>query len=499
MPYSKGFLVFVIDFYQFSLIILTICLYFTSHKPTLNPTSNDKAMDKLKTSALSRQLSLAKTSLNIGKNLARHSLGTLFMDDGQKQAQKQAFMQVQADYLVGELGKLKGSVVKIGQMLALYGETMLPAEIVQALHTLDSQTRPLSFEVIYDAIYRQIGDKIHELDIDHRPIGTASLAQVHKATIKGTSQTLALKVQYPNIASAIDSDLSFFKHLLKVSNVVPQTRMLDAWFDEVSTLLHTEVDYEHEATTTERFFARLADNEHYIVPQIYRQYSTKRLLAMSFEQGVSFSDPQLANLPQDRRNHIGQMALNIVIKEIFDYQEMQTDPNFGNYLVRLHDDKPDQLVLLDFGAVKKFDDTLVAMAKRFIKAGFLQDKTAMIQAMIDNRHHYEFFNQMSDKARADIADVFLTATEGFASADILQKINPALLDTSPPSGRYIWAKSDLYNRAIMRAKNGMTSLEFSVPPKEMMFISRKFIGAYALLCAIDARTDSHALLGRYVA
>lgn len=457
----------------------------------------NKPITKLKTSPFARKLSIAKTSLSIGKNFARHSVGSLFMDSQQKSVQNQAFIEQQANYLVQELGQLKGSVVKIGQMLALYGETMLPPQIVKALHTLDSQTIELSFDVIYDTIYKQIGDKIHELDIDHKPIGTASLAQVHKATIKATGKTLALKVQYPDVANAIDADLSLFKNLLKFTKVVPQTKMLDDWFDEISAILHTEVDYNKEADTTERFFERLKNDERYIVPKIYRQYSTNRLLAMSFEKGVSLTHPILASLSQDRRNRIGQSAIDIVIKEIFEYQEMQTDPNFGNYLVQLSDNSDntgDKLVLLDFGAVKQFDDTLANMAQDFIKAGFLQDKSAMIQTMTNNKRHYAFFDNMSDKALNDIAQVFLIATEGFGRADILGSSQAHLLD----NGRYIWAKSDLYNRAMTTAKAGMKSLEFAVPPKEMMFISRKFIGAYALLSALDARTDSFQSLYDYV-
>lgn len=452
----------------------------------------NKPIDKLKTSAFSRRLSIAKTSLNIGKNFAKHSMGSLFLNNEQKSAQKQALLRSQADYLVRELGQLKGSVVKIGQMLALYGETMLPAEIVKALHTLDSQTTELSFPVIYDAIFGQIGNKIHELNIERTPIGTASLAQVHKATIKSTGETIVLKVQYPNVAGAIDSDLSLFKHLLKLTNAVPQTRMLDAWFDEVSELLHREVDYQLEAATTMRFFERLKDDERYIVPTIYPQYSSKRLLAMSYEAGVSLNNPILTTLSQERRNHLGQAALDIVIKELFDYQEMQTDPNFGNYLVRL-DEAGDKLVLLDFGAIKQFDDTLIDIAQSFIKAGYLQDKDAMIAAMRDYGE-YQFFGKMSKTAKSDMADVFLIATEGFARPDILQRKHPEFLDDT----RYIWAKSDIYNRAIACAKSGMQSVEFSVPPKEMMFISRKFIGAYALLSALDARTDSSLMLDKYI-
>ncbi len=440
-------------------------------------------IDKLKTSALSRRLSIAKTSLNIGKNIAKHSMTGLFVSADVRQAQKQALMSEQAQYLVKELGQLKGSVVKIGQMLALYGETVLPKEIVDALHTLDDQTTELSWTVIYKTLKEQLGNLVHDFDIDPKPIGTASLAQVHKAIHKSTGQAVVLKVQYPNVAEAIDSDLSLFKHLLKLTNAVPQTRILDDWFNEIKELLHNEVNYTLEADTTERFFERLKDDERYVVPRIYRNYCTQRLLCMSFETGISLNELDLGTLSQDRRNRLGQNALEIVMRELFDWAEMQTDPNFGNYLVRLHDNKPDQLVLLDFGAIKQFDQKLISIAKNLLIAGYHHDHELMVGAMMG----YPFFEQMSQKVKSDMADVFLIATEAFASPQFLTS---PYLDTQ---GRYDWAESELYQRAVSHAKTCMQSKEFTMPPKEMMFISRKFIGAYALLSAIHAKTCADEL------
>ena len=167
-------------------------------------------IDKLKTTPLSRRLSIAKTSLNIGKNWAKSSVGSLFMSHEQRVNAKHALLQEQADYLVSELGKLKGSVVKVGQMLALYGEHFLPPQVLDALHTLDANTTPLSWHIIYDALKAELGERVTDFEIDRTPIGTASLAQVHKAVHKYTGREVVLKVQYPGVASSIDADLSIF-------------------------------------------------------------------------------------------------------------------------------------------------------------------------------------------------------------------------------------------------------------------------------------------------
>lgn len=460
----------------------------SNQKPTLN---------KLKTSSLDRRLSMAKTSLNIGRRWASNSIGGLLADKKTKQMRKQEFMQSQSEYLVAEIGKLKGSVVKIGQMMALYGEHLLPPEVTKALHGLNDSTATLSWLAIEPVIREQLGSRMADLQIDTRPIGTASLAQVHRATIKATGEQVVLKVQYPGVADAIDSDLTMFTQLLKVSNAVPQTRAFDTWVQEIRDLLYREVNYGLEAKTTKDFYARLQDDPRYVVPQIIDDYSSLQIICMSYEHGLPISDERLKQLPQSRRDSIGQSAIEIMLGEIFTWGEMQTDPNFGNYLVRVAEDdsEQDKLVLLDFGAIRHFDDDLLNIAQGLLVAGYHHDKQMMIDAMSGT--DYDFFNNMSANIKADMADVFLYATEPLANADKLaEEIGEvAWIDDN---ANYIWASSDLHARMMKRAKEAAQSVEFTVPPKEFMFITRKFIGAYTLLTVLNARTNAEQMVHKFI-
>ena len=456
---------------------------------TSKPVNKKKSIDTLKTSGFERRLSIAKTSLNIGRRWAGNSVSGIFLDKQARSERNQAFMEAQANYVAEELGKLKGSVVKIGQMMAMYGEHILPPEITRALHTLNDDTATLTWSGIEQTLQRLLGDKLSELDVDPNPIGTASLAQVHRATVIATGEQVVLKIQYPGVAEAIDSDLALFKRLLKVSNIVPQTRALEAWFEEIRDLLHHEVDYEVEAATTERFYERLIDDPRYIVPKINRKYSNNRLLCMSYEPGVTVTSETLQLLPAERLNAIGQAAIEIIMQEIFVWGEMQTDPNFGNYLVRVSDsdDEIDKLILLDFGAIRQFDDGLLIIARSLLRAGYLHDHDAMQAAMTG----YEFFNTMSNKVKNDVASLFLLATEPFSHPETNPDIPTDCLDTQ---NRYIWANSQLHSRLAEAARKAMQSFEFNLPPKEFMFISRKFIGAYTFLTVIDAHTDPEKLV-----
>lgn len=458
-----------------------------------SPLSNE--MSELKTSRFDRRLSMAKTSLNLGRRWAGNSFSGLFLSKEEKALRNQKFMKEQADYLAEELGKLKGSVVKIGQMLALYGEHFLHPEITEALHRLNDSTASLSWSVVEAALRDQLGSRLDDLEVSVTPIGTASLAQVHRATIKATGQEVVLKVQYPGVADAIDSDLSLFKHLLKVTNAVPQTKALDDWFNEISDLLKVEVDYIAEAETTTRFYNRLKDDERYVVPEVIAEYSTDRLLCLSYEEGVPVTHADLKSLPQSRRDALGKAAIDIMLNEIFVWGEMQTDPNFGNYLIRSEPaDKPDgkdKLILLDFGAMRQFDDALLKIARNLMLAGFNFNKQQMIESM----QGYDFFDNMSDEVKANMAEVFLLATEPFRNPNLPQSKASELIDEE---GYYHWANSNLHKRLMESSGSAMQSREFSLPPKEFMFISRKFIGAYTFLTVLDARTNTYDTISKFV-
>lgn len=452
---------------------------------------NDK-LKNLKTSSVDRRLSIAKASLLAGTRWATANATSLFSSEEEKEKKRKKAMAEQAHYLVSEIGKLKGSIVKIGQMMALYGEHFLPEEITQALNTLNNQTVALAWPAIKAHLQEQLGSKLDELTIDHEPIGTASLAQVHRATRKSDGLELVLKIQYPGVAEAIDSDMNLFKNMLKLTRMVPQTREFDQWFDEVREMMHREVDYGIEAATTRRFAERLKDDPRYIVPQIVDEFCAEKILCMTFERGVPVNSPVMLSLPQERRNQLGEASLEIAVRELFEWGEMQTDPNFGNYLVRLGDgnDVKDKIVLLDFGAIRQFDNNLLTVARNLIQAGYEHDKNAMVKAMAG----YEFFDGMPESVKPGMADVFLIATEAFSCPSNNPDMPVGIMDEQD---RYDWKKSQLHSRVMQQAGQSMASRYFSVPPKEFMFISRKFIGAYTFMTVIDAKTNVRKMIPQF--
>ena len=450
-------------------------------------------LKNLKTSSMDRRLSIAKASILAGTRWAASNATSIFSSEEEKEKKRKKAMKEQADYLVSEIGKLKGSIVKIGQMMALYGEHFLPEEVTQALNTLNNQTVALEWPTIEQQLRQQLGSKLNDLTIDQEPLGTASLAQVHRAIRQSDGLEIVLKVQYPGVADAIDSDMNLFKNMLKLTRIVPQTREFDQWFDEVREMMHREVNYNVEAATTRRFAERLKDDSRYIVPQIIDEYSTNQVLCMTFERGVPINSPVMLSLPQDRRNKLGEISLEIAVHEIFEWGEMQTDPNFGNYLVRLGngEDIEDKIVLLDFGAIRQFDEHLLSVAKNLIKAGYMHDSLAMVNAMTG----YDFFDSIPQSIKPDMAKVFLLATEAFSSPNSNDTLPKDVMDSEY---RYDWKKSQLHSRVMQRASKSMASRYFTIPPKEFMFISRKFIGAYTFMTVIEAKTNVRDMVKKYI-
>src|SRR5690554_5527987 len=167
-----------------------------------------KTVKRVKTGSFERRLSMATAGIFAGAKYATLSAGTLFTAKDKRDERRKEILSQQAQQLVEDLGKLKGSVVKIGQMMALFGEHFLPEEVTAALHTLENSTTALHWDTIERHLYRQLGElRMSELEIERKPLGAASLGQVHRARCKADGRELVLKIQYPGVAEAIDSDL----------------------------------------------------------------------------------------------------------------------------------------------------------------------------------------------------------------------------------------------------------------------------------------------------
>lgn len=453
-------------------------------------------LKRVKTGAFERRFSMAKAGLVAGTRLAAQSAGNLFTRKEERADRQSQILSKQAHYLAEEIGKLKGSIVKIGQMMALYGEHFLPREVTEALHTLEDDTAALEWPTIYRELVEELGpDRLAELDIEQEPIGCASIGQVHKAVIRATGEVICLKIQYPGVAEAVDSDLGAVESLLRMLKIVPITEEFQQWFQEIREMMYREVDYVNEATKTTLFRERLRDDPRFIVPKVHPEYCTRRIIATSFEPGISIDSEQTKSLSQERRNALCKAALDLCWMEVFRWGEMQTDPNFGNYFVRLGNgaDIPDRIVLLDFGAVREFSEKTIGPGRTLVKAAFLHDEELLFQALEQLKM---ITPDMPLNAKRSLSKLCFLAIEPFADPTRFPP-PPELLT---PHGEYRWADSNLPGRLSVQA--GMSaagsSSHFSIPPRELMFLVRKIMGAYTFMSVLKAELNGYEILRHYI-
>lgn len=447
---------------------------------------------RVKTGSLERRLSLAGMSIISGSRAATSSMASFLKPKQERQAMHKQIMAKEAQYIADELGKLKGSVVKVGQIMALYGDHILPDEVTSALRTLEENTTALDWHTLLPHVRANLGEKhFNQLQIDPEPIGCASLAQVHKAVITATGEQICLKIQYPGVAQSIDSDLSAVAMLLKITKAVSSSVDFDSWLEEVRDMLNEEIDYLSEAKKTQRFAELLSGDDRYVVPKVYPEYCTSQILAASFEEGFSVCDPHVQALPQSERNALAITFLELFFHEVYEWQTLQTDPNFGNYRIQYDEERQCyRIVLLDFGAVKTYDDDFIEPLKDMIKGALLRDVELTLNGALS-------LNIMP----ANLPQPILTS---FAEVcfSIIEPLNfkPGEIDTEllNDKGEYIWAETNLPKRVAKQAAKAAFSEHFELPPKEFTFISRKLLGVFSFISALKAEFNGKDTALRHI-
>ena len=455
-----------------------------------------KKRSSLKRKAIPRSLSVSLAGLRAGGALAVDSAVQKVMrrsDDGDDSE----FARKEARRFVRELGKLKGTYIKIGQMLALFGEQILPTVLVDALRDLSDQTEPLHWDALESFVRDSLGERFNELEVDPEAIAAASLAQVHLAKVRATGEWICLKVQYPGLAEVIDSDFDAVVRMLLLARWVKAGRELDAWLESMRDHLHFEIDYQREASVTTRMTKLVQGIEvsdvTYHVPQLHLEYCTDKVLAMEFIDGYSVAEEDVAHLSLERRNALAMGMLELFFYELYDWGFLQTDPNFGNYLLRLDDRRKkrahDELVLLDFGSVLDCSEDFLFHLRHTIDAGQQQDVPRLVDGLIGLGCLQP---DASEEGRQMFADFCLHLLEPLRAPEQL----PA--EYLNANGEYCWSKSRLMRRAGKQAAVSATSRHFTPPSRDFALIARKLTGVFNFIAVLEAEFNAHDMIETHI-
>jgi predicted unusual protein kinase regulating ubiquinone biosynthesis (AarF/ABC1/UbiB family) len=374
-------------------------------------------------------------------------------------------------------------------MWALFGEHFLPPELTDALHELEAHTSPLHWREIEPVLMRCLGAQYSALEIDTNALAAASLAQVHRASIRASGEAICLKVLYPGVRDTIDADFNAVVRLLKMTRWLKAGRELDDWLEDMRKQLHLEVDYLREAQMTQRMAALVKDDTRFRVPQVYPQYSGSAVLAMEYLSGEVVTSDAVAHLSQARRNRLGMAMLDLFLHEVYVWGVMQTDPNFGNYRIRVGK-STDQIVLLDFGALMECSQPFLDALGQTIASGQQGDYQGVVQGLTDLGCLSPTSSETGQHMFADFCVRLLEPLRDVGSQP------PEMLNAK---GEYRWGASDLMKRAGMQAAESTLSRHFSTPSREFAFVARKLTGVFTFIAVLDAEFNGAELLKRHVA
>lgn len=455
--------------------------------------SDERPPSRVTSSPFRRGLRITRMGVLGTARAAAHAVNNAFRSDAGRPERDGALWRAQAMMWVKEVGQLKGSLMKAGQMLAMYGEHFLPKEAVDLLRSLQSDAPPVAFESVRAVIDADLTpDALQGVQVDPKSCGTASLGQVHKATLKDGTQ-VAIKVQYPGIKEALDADLRALRRLLTLMRVVARGETVDGLFAEVRAVLHDELDYERERQMTDFFAQALEGDERFVVPKTYPNHCSPRVLTTRFEEGLDPEGPEVAAISQERRNALGMWFFELYLKELFVWHRVQTDPHFGNFRIRLGDGAsiPDRIVLLDFGAVRDVSPNYLRTYRRMMLACLHDDRQSALDMGLELG-----LLRPNDPPAAEQAffDLCRLIAEPFSSANTPGR-NHTLFS---PSGAYDFGRSDLPKRVAVKATELGRAVGLRASPPESLFLDRKLAGVFLFLSELNVVLNGEALLTHYL-
>lgn len=373
-----------------------------------------------------------------------------------------------------QLAHLRGAAMKLGQMISMDAGDVLPPALTAILARLRDDAHHMPPRQLDQVLTREWGRDWRRRfrHFQAHPVAAASIGQVHRADM-ADGRALAIKVQYPGVVESIDADVDNVAALLRVSGLLPREIDIAPLLAEAKRQLHEEADYTRERAMLERYHALIGEDPAYVVPVAEPTLSTPRVLAMTFVAGERIETLETA--PQAERDKAASALVALVLRELFAWGTMQTDPNFANY--RWQADAG-RLVLLDFGATRDILPETRAGYHRLLMAGLDGSRDAVRAAAV---------------------------SAGFLGAAAVERHRPAvdrMLDVILAElGRE--GPFDFGDRAFVGVlrEEAMTLAQdratWHVPPVDTLFVQRKVSGT-ALLCArLKARVEVRAMVEAY--
>lgn len=413
-------------------------------------------MGKIPTGLWSRGTKL----VGMASKMAANEIGSRLKTWDDEKSKLQSKVEL-AQTIVKTMSELKGASMKLGQLMSMDMGEYLPPEVIKVLETLHQNSTFLPYETIEGILKAELGEKFSHLkEISPTPLAAASIGQVHTALLEG--KPVVIKIQYPGVADSIPSDLKLLKMLMNnLSMVQGKQTDLGPFFKEVEEVLTRETDYEHECRMLIRYKEKFKDS-HYLVPEVYPDYSTKKILTMERIFGKSFGDWSEKSLLGERQK-LAQELINLYLDELFIAGLVQTDPNPGNFMMT----EGNKMALLDFGAVKEYDEAFVAGYRKILIYSYHQDhKNLMLES--------ERIGFIDPRENEEVKNLYIK---------MMDTLSAPFRQSTP----FDFADKKFYEETKDISWTLTRKCKYSPPPKDLLFLHRKLAGVFILIRKLEAK------------
>ena len=423
-----------------------------------------KTLDYIPTGKLERAGKLVSTGVKIGGNYLKY-IGEKITNPDEA---KENFDQNNAEDIYDGLKSLKGSALKVAQMLSME-KNILPGAYVDKFSLAQFSVPPLSGPLVRKTFNQYLGSYPEEIfdDFTFESINAASIGQVHKAT-KGELK-LAVKIQYPGVANSISSDLALVKPVAtRLFNL--KGKDSEKYFKEVESKLLEETDYTLELKQSREITEACSLIPNLKFPTYYADLSCDKILTMDWMEGIHLSEYTAQGMDNSEANVVGQTLWDFYMYQMHVLKRVHADPHPGNFLV----DDSGALVAIDFGCIKDVPEDFYVPYFELATSEAMQDRSFFI----DKITTLEILRpDDSEEDSAYITDLF---------HELLGVLTfPFHNDTFDFSDELFWAKVAHISERLSQ-DDKLKKLNGNRGSKHFLYINRTFFGLYNLLHDLKA-------------
>lgn len=426
-----------------------------------------KSIDKIPTNKIQRASKLMTTGAKVGGNYLKY-YGKKLVNP---QHSKDELNESNAEDIYDSLKNLKGSALKVAQMLSME-KNIMPKAYVEKFSLAQFQVPPLSAPLVRKTFKKYFGDTPESLfdTFNAESVAAASIGQVHKATKDG--KNLAVKIQYPGIAESISSDLAMVKPVaMKMFNI--KGKDSDKYFQEVEGKLLEETNYVLEVAQSKEITQACSKIPNLRFPEYYEDLSNERIITMDWMKGQHLSEFVKTNSNPEDLNKVGQTLWDFYMFQMHQLKRVHADPHPGNFLV----DADANLIAIDFGCVKTVPEEFYTPYFELAKPENINNPEIFSEKMYaleilkkeDSAEETQFFSELFHEMLSLFTKPFHSETFDFSDEEFFGKIAEL---------------SNKYSKDTeIRKMNGNRG------SKHFLYINRTFFGLYNLMNDLGAKVE----------